>query len=67
MKFDTTKLRTKIAEAALEGKTGKEIADSAGVNEMTVSRIMTGKTKMIYASTMNKFAKAFGIDAKELI
>lgn len=67
MKMPTEKLQTMILLAGLEGWTNKEIAEKAGVNVMTVSRIMTGKTKQIKPETLKKFAEAFKMEAKDLI
>jgi transcriptional regulator with XRE-family HTH domain len=65
--MDTGKLQTMILLAGLEGWTNKDIAEKAEVNVNTVSRIMTGKTRQIKPDTLNKFAKAFGVEAKDLI
>ena len=64
IKVNTDKLlRTRIAL----GMNISEVAELSGVSRWTIARLEQGVAKGVFASTLQRIATTYGIDAEELL
>lgn len=66
--LDMYKVGRRIAAVReLRDMTQQQLADKAGVNQVTIARIETAKTKHVLLETMVAIAEALGVGVDDLV
>ena len=61
-------IRVKVREVAYQkGISQRKLSMTSGVDIRSVQRIFRDPTRIITTETLDKFAKALGVDASELV